>query len=193
MQKFIQMLVVLVCLVSVMGCQVATINQTAYPSTSVKNRVQKSSPVGSVSGLEVFRNQPAEPTQAALRNCSTWGEINGDALGWNELRPSPRAKLQKIQPETRVLVDAETGYQWKEKCYNRILPESSQAQQEEGGGCVINNTINNGPNPFVEIVKVFFGSLVNVVKPDIRLNIAGGEGGCRQYQQQRQVRCRPPM
>jgi hypothetical protein len=150
MKTYIQMLVAVFTAMFLASCatntQTAVINGGGGGGRSVHRSVARTQQT--VSDLSIFGNQPAQPTQAALGNQSTWGAVNGNVSGWNELRPSPRARVQNIPSNLPILVDRETGWQWKAVCHNRIRPFVAQATEEvveeaqSGGG---NSIVQNGP------------------------------------------------
>ncbi len=159
MKKFVQMLVATLVAVFLASCstQTAVINGGGGGRT-VHRSVASQQP--SVSDLSIFGNQPSEPTQAASNNLKrlddgrlvnwTFGEINGNVSAWNELRPSPRARVQNIPANLPILVDRANGWQWKAGCHNRIRPYVPQPTEEvveevlqSGGG---NSIVQNGPS-----------------------------------------------
>ncbi len=155
MKSLIQIAIAATVAIFMVSC--ATNTQTAVINgggggRSVHRSVAR--PQQTVSDLSIFGNQPAQPTQAALGNQSTWGAVNGNVSGWNELRPSSRARVQNIPAGMPVLVDRETGWQWKLPCYNRIRPYTPQATEEvveeaqSGGG---NSIVQNGSSFALEL------------------------------------------
>jgi hypothetical protein len=120
-----------------------TVSETVAPSATV--------------GLEVYGNQPSDPTPAAKANKVTWGSTHG-GQAYNEMRPKAYARLESPDNETMILLDTTTGFMWKVGCYNRIVPAQSrtierqvaiqvpvpvQVEEETGGGDVrVDNSIH---------------------------------------------------
>lgn len=179
MKKFIQIISMLVILASLSACQTGpTFNQSNYRGVGSTGQVYNQAAAAPTnSDLSVFGNQPQEPTDAALANITTWGAVYGDVSGWNELRPSPRARVQNIGTQTPILFDRKNGWAWKQACHNRVRPYVAPAvtQQQEPG--------NQSNQAVVQQSQSFQFNLV------VPVSINGQPiGGCYRQPQQQCVR-----
>lgn len=102
-----------------------------YTTKTTYQSVTKTVAPKSTVGLEIYGNQPQDPTPAARSNPTTWGATHGGSQAYNEMRPKSYAKLETPDPTTPILIDKSTGWIWKGLCHNRMVPAQSREVTEQ--------------------------------------------------------------
>ncbi len=195
---FIQILVVAVLVAGLTGCQ-TYVGPSAYSTGGGRGTVSAPRQTR-FNSAEVFRNQPVQPTAAALANPTVWGATASTAYWINDMR-NGTACVQPVSPNEPVLFDRANGWMWRPGCGNRVAPSPQEEEVATSAGITQNMTVVQGPNPCVETVACIIGAFI----PRIDVNFvpagngySGGYcGGYRQQQLRRQYypqprHCRTP-
>ncbi|MEN9647486.1 MAG: hypothetical protein RLY57_290 [Candidatus Parcubacteria bacterium] len=103
----------------------------SFATQTVMQTVEKTVAPAAKAGLEVYGQQPSEPSAAAKANQTTWGQTFNGAMAYNEMRPHNWARLETPSADTRILLDTSTGYIWKVGCHNRIVVAQSRTVTEQ--------------------------------------------------------------
>lgn len=174
--QFVQKIMLAIAMMAVLtGCQTAAVNQTAYSSGGVR-RAATATPTR-FNASEVLRGQPMRPTSAALANLTEWGATNNTPYWLNYVGGGVMA-VQATSPGEKIYFDSVNKWAWREKCHNPVVSyvPPTPPQEDVGQGQVVQNvTINQGPNPIVEFFRVLFGSVANVLRPDVNIYVAPPE------------------
>jgi hypothetical protein len=125
------------------GCASGS-RMTAYSAGGGASASSGAVSIPSSVGLEVFGNQPTQPTPGSVQ--TTLGAVySGHSLYANEARSSSRALVQQISGSTPILFDQANGWAWKQACHNRVTPYvAPEAETQVSGAAIVQtSTVNN--------------------------------------------------